>query len=280
MQEYSEADLKKVQSLEKMILKDFHKICKENNISYSIMYGSAIGVMRDHDIVPWDDDIDIALMREDMYKVIDIIKKEYSDKYEVLNFFENENFPIMTTHIVLKTTKFVIPEFLNVDCPFGVYLDIFPLDYISDDEKIAHKQFKKAWIYNKLFILRSMGTPHINVKGFKGSIVKVACRVCHFILSLFHVSKKYLYNKYLEQAGKYEGSKRVGVLASSIMGSACYEYKDIFPVTEKKLGEVDVMIANNIDELLRSAYGDYMKLPPKEEQKGHCPAIVDFGKYE
>lgn len=277
---YTQEMLKKVQALEKMMLKDFHNICQKYEIPYSIMWGSAIGVLRHKDIIPWDDDIDIALMRDDMMRLIDIIKKEYSDKYFVLNYFENENYPLMTTHIVLKDTRFVVCEFEGLDCPFGIYLDIFPIDYISEDEKKAKRQFKRAWFYNKLFILRSMGTPKVSVPGWKGNMVRFACKVIHGLFKVLHISKKSIYNAYLKEVQRYKDTTMVSMFESTMPRTKGYRYSDIFPVEEKEFADFKVMLSKNIDNILRDEYGDYMQLPPVEARQNHNPVIVEFGKYE
>lgn len=277
---YTQELLQKVQNLEKMMLKDFHDICQQNDIEYSIMWGSAIGVLRHKDIIPWDDDIDIALMRDDMMRLIEIIKREYSDKYFVLNYLENENFPLMTTHIVLKDTKFVVCEFEGLDCPFGVYLDIFPIDFISEDEKKAKWQFKRAWVYNKLFILCSMGTPKVSVRGWKGSMIRFACEMLHALFKVLHISKRSIYNAYLKEVQRYKNTSMVSMFESTLPRKTGYHYSDIFPVEEKEFANFKVMISKNIDNILYNEYGNYMQLPPEEERQNHNPIIVELGKYE
>lgn len=276
---YQKETLLKIQNLEKMILQDFHRICAENNIEYFIMYGSGIGVERHKDIIPWDDDIDIAMLREDHDRVLSIIKKEYSDKYLVLNFEENNNFPITTTQLVLKGTKFRVKEFEGIDCDFGIYLDIFPLDYLSDNPKKARKQLNKAWFYNKLLMLRNMPSPKLPFKGVKGKIVKFACVMIHKILKIFRVNRKKIYYKYMEQAKKYTRTKRITFFGSTTPGTSTFEIRDILPTVEKPFGDFIVKVPCKNDKILRYLYGDYMILPPKEDRINHNPIELDFGKY-
>lgn len=277
---YTQELLEKVQNLEKMMLKEFHEICKEHDITYSVMYGSALGVVRHKDTIPWDDDVDIALMRDDMMRLLEIIKKDYADKYLVLNYFEDEKFPLMTTHIVLKGTKFVVPEFINIDCPFGVFLDVFPIDYVSDDPKKARGQFRRAWFYNKLFILRSLGTPKILVPGWKGSLVGFACKVIHGLLKVLHVSKKRIYNAYLKEVQRYKNTSTVSMFETTMPRKTGHPYSDIFPVEEREYADFKVYVSKNIENFLADEYGDYMQLPPVEARQNHNPAIVELGKYE
>lgn len=277
--QYSEEKLKKVQNLEKMILRDFHDICKANDIDYFIMYGSGIGVERHKDMIPWDDDIDVGMLRKDMEKVIEIIKRDYSDKYYILNFEENNNFPIVTTQITLKGTKFRVKEFENIDCDFGIYLDVFPLDYVSEDEKLAKKQLKKAWFYNKLLILRNMGGPKLPFKGIKGKIIEAVCEMIHGMLKIFGVKATKIYGKYMKQVLKYTDTGKIGFFGSTMAGTEVFDRNALFPTAEKPFGDSVVRVPHDNDTVLRILYGDYMVMPPEDERINHCPIELDFGKY-
>lgn len=277
---YKDDILQKVQQLEKEMLFEIHDICVENDINYVILFGSAIGVMRHKDFIPWDDDIDIGLPREDMNKLISIIQENYSEKYEILNFDTNKNFPLMTTHIILKGTKFVVPEFKGIKCNFGIYLDVFPLDYVAEDGKQRKKQLNKAWFYSKLMILRSMGGPKLPVKGIIGKIAKGLCWIIHILLKVFHISRRWIHNGYMKQAVKQSETSIIGHLASTKPGEFCYRYNDLFPPKLKDFGEQKVYVANNCDKILRQNYGDYMIMPDVNNRINHTPIVLDFGKYK
>ena len=82
---YEPEILKQVQQMELEILKDFMCVCEENGLRYFGFAGTGIGAIRHGGFIPWDDDIDIAMPREDFEKAMEIIEKQYSDKYYVLN---------------------------------------------------------------------------------------------------------------------------------------------------------------------------------------------------
>ena len=77
MKEYDEATLKKVQQTEMEILRDFIKVCDENNLTWFGDAGSGIGAIRHKGFIPWDDDIDVMLPRKDFDKMIEVIKRDY-----------------------------------------------------------------------------------------------------------------------------------------------------------------------------------------------------------
>ena len=88
---YEEAELKKIQGCELEILKDFMKICDENGLRYFAFAGTGIGAVRHKGFIPWDDDIDVALPREDFEQFIRLVERQMGDKYYVLNTEHDEN---------------------------------------------------------------------------------------------------------------------------------------------------------------------------------------------
>lgn len=154
MKEYDEATLKKVQQTEMEILRDFIKVCDENNLTWFGDAGSGIGAIRHKGFIPWDDDIDVMLPRKDFDKMMEVIKRDYSDKYSIANVETMKNYPLMTTRIMMKGTTFIEEPLKNIKCDLGIFLDVYPLDNISDDEEELKKQAKAAWFWSKLLILR------------------------------------------------------------------------------------------------------------------------------
>ena len=115
MREYDEETLKHVQRLEMGILRDFIDVCKENNLTYFALAGTGIGALRHQGFIPWDDDIDVGLPRKDYEKLLEVFESKYSDKYTIGNAEHFENYPLMTTRIMIKGTKFIESTFLGLN---------------------------------------------------------------------------------------------------------------------------------------------------------------------
>ena len=81
--EYEESTLKKLQGIQLGILKDFIDVCKKYDLKYFLIFGTAIGAARHKGFIPWDDDIDIGMLRSDYDKFIDIMDKEMGEKYNL-----------------------------------------------------------------------------------------------------------------------------------------------------------------------------------------------------
>ena len=125
---YDEKVLKKLQKIELGILKEFDKICEDNNLDYFLVGGSAIGIVRHKGFIPWDDDIDVGMNRKDYDKFLEIAKEKHSDKYTVMNNDTNPKFPLMNTRWGLNGTEYKTADLKDIPGNFGIFLDIFCFD--------------------------------------------------------------------------------------------------------------------------------------------------------
>ena len=133
--EYDEKTLKKLQKIELEILQDFDDLCTENGLSYFGGGGTAIGAVRHKGMIPWDDDIDVGLVRKDYVKFLKIAKqKKWAEKYSVINAETMENYPLMSTRWCKKGTKFKEDALKTLDGDLGIFLDIYCFDNIPDNE--------------------------------------------------------------------------------------------------------------------------------------------------
>ena len=278
MREYDEKTLKRVQAAELDILKDFMALCDEHKLDYFGIAGTGIGAIRHQGFIPWDDDIDVALPRKDYEKFLKLAKEQLSDKYMVMNCEINENYPLMTTRLMKKGTIFREEALKNIDCPLGIFLDIYPFDNISDDPKKFNRQMKEAWFFSKLLILRSIPFPVLGFKGWKAKVVHAACACIHAAMVVCRISKKKLYNKCKEVSTRYnnEETSRLDYLCDTTPYMNIYNKKDIFPLKKMPFEDVMLNFPNNMHANLTGMYGDYMQLPPVEKRKNHFPYQLEF----
>lgn len=279
MREYDEQTLKRVQDEELAILKDFIALCNKHNLKYFGIAGTGIGALRHKGFIPWDDDIDVAMLREDYDKFVKIAESEYADQYNLLNADTRKHYPLMTAQWAKKGTEFRTVPFKNVDCDFGIYLDIFPLDFMHDDDKLMNKQAKTAWFWSKLMILRNVPFPELAFTGWKRKILHSIFGLAHLCLRVFCISSGWLYKKAYRASTQYndQKTKRVAFMCETSPFSNEFLYDDIFPLQTLKFEGLDMSFPKNLDKILRQYYGDYMQLPPVEKRKNHAPCVLDFG---
>ena len=277
---YEPEVLKKVRAIELNIFRDFIAFCEKHNLEYFGIAGTGIGAVRHKGFIPWDDDIDVAMPRKDFEKFLVLAKEELSDEYLVLNGRDYREFPLMTTHLVKKGTRFVNQGMEKLDCPFGIFLDIFPMDNVADGERAFHRQAWSAWFWNKLLILRNMSRPYLGFTGWKKMAAYGCCSVGHWTLKLLHIPQSFLYRKCENACRKYEGqnTKRMAFLPDTNPFWNIVDKTGMYPLQMMEFEDFKVAFPKNLDELLRMQYGDYMVLPPVEKRKTHYPAVLDFGE--
>lgn len=260
-------------NLQKCIFKIFcevDRICNKYSINYSIIGGSMIGAVRHQGFIPWDDDMDIAMLRSDYDKFLSICAKELDSSLFYVQTTDKEiNYAFSYAKILLKGTSCHETFAENANITRGIWLDIFPLDNLPNN-----------WLQKKTmnlinYILKSM----IWVKcGYGESFHKrqIKYHIVKILSSIFDIDQlKQRRNKLLR---KYNNKKTSLVFISDfphILFKRIWfdSYRDY--LFEGKL----VKGIESYNEYLTFQYGDYMKLPPVEQQKGHNLLEIDYGPY-
>lgn len=192
--EYDEKTLHRLQQIELEILRDFDELCTENGLSYFGCGGTAIGAVRHHGMIPWDDDIDVGLLRKDYEKFLRIARqKKWRRKYKVVNAATMENYPLMTTRWCRKGTKFKEDALKNIDGDLGIFLDIYCFDNIPDNEVLMKIHGWRSWFWGKMLILYWLDEPVLYFGGILGKAVTGTCKVVHKGMRVLHVSPRWLY---------------------------------------------------------------------------------------
>lgn len=280
--EYDSETLKKLQTLELEILRDFNDLCDKYDIDYFGCGGTAIGAVRHGGFIPWDDDIDIGFLRKDYEKFLKVAEKEYGNKYSILNAEVDPGYPLMTSRWVLNGTSFKEECFKELDCNFGIFLDLFCFDNIPDDTKKMKKQMWRGWFWGKLMILLAIKKPTVYQQGITQKVIYFISYVMHYALKLFHVSPEYLYKKAKKYATYYEEekTKRVAFMFDPTPFTSIMNVEDVLPTKSMDYSGIKIRVPNHIEKYLEVRYGgNYMELPPEEKRHNHPPYDLDFGDY-
>lgn len=276
--QYDPEVLKKLQKCELEILNDFTKICEENSLSYFGFGGTGIGALRHGGFIPWDDDIDLAIPREEYKIAMNILKQDYADKYTVVNAETFNDFPVMNTHIIINDSKFITEEDKYGKYPKGIFLDIFPIDNTPNDETLRTKHLKKTWLLSKIFIIKHIPFPHVPFKGIKAKLAHCVTAVMWLLLKL--VSHKFLYRLCLKECTKYNNTQTdyfAYCCGSKFCGNV-FNKKQLYPLRKVPFEDTQVYFPNNLEDILTAEYGDFMQVPPPEKRTNHSPKILEFPK--
>lgn len=249
------------------VMKDVDKICRENNIKYFLHAGTLLGAINHGGFIPWDDDVDITMFREDYERFCSILEKEHSDKYFIQTYLTDYYHPDNRMKIRVKGTEFITgSDYDQKLISNGVFIDIAPL-YSSPKSNILRK-FQKKIIYITDIV--------IQIK--LGNIIPTSLKTKIFLKPFTCFNRKAL-GRFLDFIMKYmqsEKSDQVGTLCCTFrneyMGIDGYE-NDMRPKKyyEKPI-DIDfegckfMTITNYHDDLLRRYGENYMKPYPEEKR--------------
>ncbi len=259
---------RQIWATEQEILDVIHQICTEHGLRYSLAYGTLIGAVRHRGFIPWDDDIDLMMPREDYEKLLAIWDTAAPEEYILQNTRTDPDFTQNFTKIRKDHTTFLQDEVERTKHYHkGIFVDIFPGDRVPSG-KIGRKMQYIACAVNLLY---SRG----HTSGLGGTIGKVERILLKAPKEKYAVRRERAEKKIRSWNGN--GSLQY-VFPSTIGSSRKYYSADLFENMKTiEFNGQQYMCVADIDATLRVEYGDYMQLPPEEERVWkHHPFLIDF----
>ena len=275
-------DLKKLQYIETDMLKALDVICAKYNIDYFVLFGTALGTVRHQGFIPWDDDIDVGMLRKDYDRLKQVPVQEWKGLKLVdpgmEPFYHEKVFPrIYKPGTILEFEKWKKYTYNPNDIKKPVWIDIFLFDYVDSKEE-ALKKAKKARKLNMRYYYSSYQTNIVSADPVKEKIRSFAKRRMHYCFRALHKPEHYL-QKYYELVSKESGkylisfdSWRFGTIMDTFGKPEMY-----YPVRRMKFDDIEVSAPNDVEGFLTQRFGDYMKLPPEDQQKSHVPYSIYLG---
>lgn len=260
--------LPKVKQTELEILQIVHDFCLENNIKYSLAYGTMIGAIRHKGFIPWDDDIDIFMLREDYDRFINIWQQNHPEGYILENKDTNRKYTQSFTKIRKDNTTFLQKGEENVKYHTGIFIDVFPMDRIANNRFLQKINFINVCFY--FLFCREFASEH------DGKLMNV---ICNIILGLVPKTKyPYKRVKYLEKITRYNNTNNLLVSYDTFSDAKIFFDRDLFEnLVEVEFENHHFLCFQKHEEFLVKQYGDYMQLPPEEERTWkHHPILIDF----
>lgn len=270
--EYDKKTLNHLQNLELMILKDFVRICDENNLKYYIYGGSLLGAIRHKGFIPWDDDIDVIMFRKDYEQFKKIFLSSTNEKYGLLTHELYDDYFFLFSKLYLKGTKFEEWWVDQVSFDVGINIDIFVLDYVSDNNLKCFFETKVSRILDKL-----LATSSIKLKSYPFA-TQLISNFSHCILNLLKIKPITLINICLKLLTKYDNTRRVCDI-SALNHPQVYNVDDYGDGKLIKFEDIEINAPINHHSILEQIYGDYMQLPPESDRYNHVTEELDFGPY-
>jgi lipopolysaccharide cholinephosphotransferase len=242
---------------------ELDRICRENGIKYSLYGGSVIGAVRHNGFIPWDHDIDVAMMRKDYEKFIKYCKSNPSDRFFFSCYKTEPLYPNSWGKFRLESTVFLEKELASLNLHKGVFIDVHPIDniipcFLKLQVKIAMffscVHHVKCGIYSghnkfKICMYRVFSwLPYSVINGLRD----IAMRINNIFPT------KYVYKIAHPNGGIYPIRRKI--------------FEDTI---EHRFESQMFFIPRDYDEFLKDRYGDYMKFPPESEIYECCGSIVE-----
>ena len=266
--------LSHLQDVELMILKDFVKICEENNIEYYLIFGTQIGAIRHQGFIPWDDDIDIMIFREDYERFLKVMEEHPNDKYTIFDPRYDKEYCFEFGRMSLNGTYWAEYWDNQVSFKMGIHIDLFILDVLPDN-KI------KRWLFIQYcFIVTRLHA--ISLLRFDNypKIINLILNFIHALLNFIKLNPTYFQKRIPKLFRKYEKSDSGQFVTDlTLHERVVFKRNDYKPPKRAKFEDSFFYIPNDDDNTLIPIYGDYMKHPTEEEQFCHILNEIDFGKY-
>ena len=263
-------DIKHLQRVLLGMAKDLDKFCRENNIEYYLIGGSAIGAIRHKGFIPWDDDFDIAMTHDNYMRFIELAPQKLNlEKYVVQ--VGDKDWALLFTKIKLKETVCKEVEDNGPsqnDCQ-GIYIDIFPLDNVSDNPIMARWQY----ICAKYLLCWTLSK-----RGYKSASWKKKI----LMAMAFPLNIKWLRNvvAYWTTAYNRKQTHALGFFYGITRWKNAVVSRDYYGTPlYVPFEDTELPVPEQYDLYLKHLWGDYMQLPPVKERQGKHILYIDFGKY-
>ena len=269
--------LPKLHNCQLIVAREIKRICDENNIKYFIVAGTLLGAVRHGGFIPWDDDMDIGMLREDYEKFLKVAKKDLGDDFFLQTPETDKSYGLTFAKILLKGTVLMEETTASNNAKKGIFVDIFPFDVAPLSEADRERHDKKTYFYKRLLLAKR----NYNIAG-KKEYVK---RIVYFILKIMSAffSREGLVKKLDNEITRYNNQNTGDIV--NIGGAYGYKKETIKADWVRETVEIpfeDMTISAPVDYIkyLETFYGDYMTPPPEDKRYNrHSIKEIDFGKY-
>lgn len=275
---YISSSIKGLWAVELDLLNELDRVCKKHNLQYWADSGTLLGAARHKGFIPWDDDIDIFMFREDFDKLCDV-----SFEFNFPYFFQTEETDpsSLRGHAQIRNseTTGILKEELNMDIHFnqGIFIDIFPLDYLPDDDMECEKYLSRINRYSWWIKFFKGITVHYNFKKNMKGIIKALLRF--FCKPFGYKTLMKLYYKREGLMRKYRDTNRVMEL--------CFYPIRITPKLERALFNktiylpfefTTIPVPGEYISILNQKYSNWREIKVKKGYAYHSGIVFDLDK--
>lgn len=265
-----------IQKIELIILKEVVNICQKHKIEYFIIDGTLLGAVRHRGFIPWDDDIDIGMTKENYIKFVEISGKELRAPFYLQTIEDSSGYSLPFAKVRMENThvKEIFSE--NVDAGDGIWIDIFIYDRVKKSVAMNRSIGLILRLAARVNLIKNKYTPGNLSKRRSAHIINSIIQRCPIsnikarsfflnMLDILYKENNHISDYFVERDNLFEGKFVFPVV-------------DILPCREIEFEGMKVMAPCNPHNCLKKAYGDYMMLPKEEDRIGHRSISVKISE--
>lgn len=268
--------LKKIWAIEIDLLNELLRVCKKHDIKVIVYAGTLLGAIRHKGMIPWDDDIDVALTRSEYEKLCEVAPEEFKHPYFFQNTQTDKKYFCGYSRLRNSLTTGMIAGMKSADYNNGIYIDVFVLDGYIEDEKMLANQMRKKKLFERI-------VNSYTFAFFTKNPIKICIKSIIYFILYFSFCKIVPYNKFIvlydSLLSKYnQETDRLSLITHNMNFIPKYwlRKKDLENIVYVDFENIKVPVPRNFDSVLRHTYGNYMEYPPVEQRGKWHEGIIDF----
>lgn len=273
---YTEEQIKKIQELEIKNLKELDRVCKEIGVEFFAYGGTLLGTIRHNGFIPWDDDLDVAMTRDNYMKFVKEAPLHLSKEFHLQTPYTDRKTPFSYTKLRLKGTTYIEYINRNLDIEKGIYVDIYPIDNLPDSDEAYFRQYKRFHRMAVLYAWRQSSELDVSGRSVK-LFVKKAVKCC--VSTVLKLVPQKCFIRAMDKAATRYNTTETGRKGNLYYPKPVNIFEKLYPLMDHPFEDRTIKIPNCAEQHLASRYGDYMSMPPEEKRIGHKPYKLDFGNY-
>ena len=270
-------NIKIIQKKELALLKEFIRVCNKHNLKYYILGGTLLGAVRHGGFIPWDDDIDVGMPRNDYEKLMNLYESEFETPYKLVSEKNSSDFTKAFMNLQDTTTK-IIMKYSNIAHEESIWMDIFPIDGMPKNY-LKNKIHKLRYLSSRMLVQLSQFNKIVNQnKENRHFIEKIIISTAKEINYEKLLNYRKMQKKYINVLSKYDMNE---YYSGNLTGA--YKLKEVVP--SEYFGEGVKILFEDIEvnapteylNYLSAIYGsNYMDLPPEDKRIPHNYDILQL----
>ena len=286
---YSPEQLKALQQVELAMLKTVDRICRKYDIPYFLVWGSMLGAVRHKGFIPWDDDIDVGMLREDYERLRNVPLEEWGEQYRLVDPKDDNHVHRLAYPQIHKLGSVFETEYHwkhdkmkgNVSgVRMPIWLDVFLYDHIASPES-GRKRWNSVFLLGKLYYYAKCRITPARDDSLKNKIINSGKMAVYYLLNVFN-KPEFAICKRIERICQKDNGDYIAIFFTTSKSHMSPCKKDeLFPLIEVPFEDMRTFIPKDFDRRMRDRYGNhYMDLPGEEKRINHPPFVLNLGEGE